>query len=452
MSPDKEQEYFADGISEELLNLLAQVPELRVIARTSSFSFKGKDVDIAEIARRLNVANVLEGSVRRSGDKLRITAQLVRASDSSHLWSQTYDRQMTDVFQMQDEIAAAVVSELKIMLVGSAPTARVTDPKAYALFLRAREIARLLTEASLEESIPLYQQALKIDPAYTAAWVGLGYAYSAQAYLSLRPADEGRQLVREATEKALAIDPQYAPAHAQLGEIAIYYDRDLAAGARHIERALALEPANPDIMGAAAGLARRLGRLDQAIAIGEYRMVRDPVNNDTNYELATAYFFAGHLDKAIATYRADLTLFPQAEGDHEMMGEVLLKKGDAKAALAEIQKEPGESWRLGGLSMAYYALGQQAESDAALGELIEKYEKTMAWGIGCALAFRGDADRAFAWLNKAVEYNDPTLMSTAGYPTLANLHSDPRWLPFLRKIGLAPEQLAAIEFDVKVPR
>jgi tetratricopeptide (TPR) repeat protein len=161
-----------------------------------------------------------------------------------------------------------------------------------------------LTEQSLEESIPLYQQALKIDPTYTAAWVDLVYAYSVQAYLSLRPADEGRQLARDATEKALAIDPQYAPAHALLGDIAIYYDRDLAAGARHIERALALEPANPDIIGSAAGLARRLGRLDQAIAIGEYRMVRDPVNNDTYYELATAYFFAGHLDKAIATYIA----------------------------------------------------------------------------------------------------------------------------------------------------
>jgi tetratricopeptide (TPR) repeat protein len=126
-------------------------------------------------------------------------------------------------------------------------------------------------------------------------------------------------------------------------------------------------------------------------------------------------------------------------------------KGDANAALAEIQQEPSESWRLNGLSMAYHALGRHAESDAALNELIEKYEKTMAWGIGCALAFRGEADRAFAWLNKAVEYNDPTLMSTAGYPTLANLHSDPRWLPFLRRIGMAPEQLAAIEFDVKVP-
>jgi TolB-like protein len=452
MSPDKDQEYFADGISEELLNLLAQVPELRVIARTSSFSFKGKDVDIAEIARRLNVANVLEGSVRKAGDRIRITAQLVRASDSSHLWSQTYDRKLTDVFAVQDEIAAAVVSQLKIKLLGAAPKAKATDPKAYALFLQAREIARQWTGAALEQSIALYQQALRIDPAYVAAWVGLTDAYSGQVSMYHRPADEGIQLAREATEKALAIDSQYAPAHARLGGIAIYYDRDLAAGARHIEHALALEPANPDIIAFAAGLARRLGRLDQTIALGEYLIVLDPVNADGRYELATAYYFAGRLDEAIATYRADLRLFPASVGEHAMIGDVLLRKGDAKAALAEIQQEPDESWRLAGLSMAYHALGQQAESDAALRELIEKYEKTQAWGIACVLAFRNEADRAFEWLDKAVRYNDPTVVSTAGYPMLANLHSDPRWLPFLRRIGMAPEQLAAIKFDVKVPK
>ena len=173
MSADKEQEYFADGISEELLNLLAQVPELRVIARTSSFSFKGKDVDIAEIARRLNVANVLEGSVRKSGDTLRITAQLVRATDSSHLWSQTYDRPMTDVFAVQDEIAAAVVEELKIKLLGATPKAKTTDPRAYALFLKAREISRQFTAGALEQSIALYKESLAIDPLYAPAWDGL---------------------------------------------------------------------------------------------------------------------------------------------------------------------------------------------------------------------------------------------------------------------------------------
>ena len=191
MSSDKEQEYFADGISEELLNLLAQVPELRVIARTSSFSFKGKDVDIADIARRLNVANVLEGSVRKSGETLRITAQLVRASDSSHLWSQTYDRPMTDVFAVQDEIAAAVVEELKIKLLGEAPTTRETDPKAYALFLQAREIGRQYTAEALAQSIELYQQALALDPTYTQRGSAWPAPTAPRWTTGLRLADEG---------------------------------------------------------------------------------------------------------------------------------------------------------------------------------------------------------------------------------------------------------------------
>ena len=221
MSADKEQEYFADGISEELLNLLAQVPELRVIARTSSFSFKGKEVDIAEIARKLNVANVLEGSVRKSGDTLRITAQLVRASDSSHLWSQTYDRQMTDVFKVQDEIAAAVVEELKIKLLGATPKAKTTDPRAYALFLKAREISRQYTAGALEQSIALYKESLAIDPLYAPAWDGLAIVYETQVDTDLRLADEGIRLALEATTQALALDPNYAPSHASLAWIAL---------------------------------------------------------------------------------------------------------------------------------------------------------------------------------------------------------------------------------------
>src|SRR5262245_31874786 len=173
MSSDKEQDYFSDGLSEELLNLLAQVPQLRVIARTSSFSFKGKEVDVSTIAKALNVANVLEGSVRKSGDTVRITAQLIRASDSSHLWSQAYDRQMTDVFKVQDEIAAAVVEQLKVRLLGAAPKRPVTDPDTYTLFLQGREVARQYNREAFEQAIAIYKQALTIDPSYAPAWSGL---------------------------------------------------------------------------------------------------------------------------------------------------------------------------------------------------------------------------------------------------------------------------------------
>ena len=258
MSADKEQEYFADGISEELLNLLAQVPELRVIARTSSFSFKGKDVDIAEIARRLNVANVLEGSVRKSGDTLRITAQLVRASDSSHLWSQTYDRQMTDVFKVQDEIAAVVVEQLKIKLLGAAPTMRVTDSHAYALFLQGREAARRANPAANEQATALYKQVLAIDPTYAPAWDGLAEVYYNDMDFGVRAVDEGLPLARAAIKQALVNDPTYAPVYARAALIEGGIARDLAAAARQLEQGLSLDPSNLDLIGAAIKIARRL--------------------------------------------------------------------------------------------------------------------------------------------------------------------------------------------------
>jgi TolB-like protein len=451
MSDDKANEYFSDGLSEELLNLLAQVPQLRVIARTSSFSFKDRQADITEIAQKLNVAHVLEGSVRKSGDTLRITAQLIRTADSSHLWSQTYDRPMTDVFKVQDEIAAAVVDQLRIKLLGTIPKAKVTNPKAYTLFLQARDKYRQYTAASIEESIVLYQQALAFDPAYTAAWAGLAEVYSEQAFLGLRPVDAGMRLVRESTAKALALDPQYAPAHTRLGWIAMYFDRDFATAARHLEHALVLEPANRESLGIAYHLTRRLGRLNQAITIAQYLIARDPLDADGHYYLSAAYRVAGKLDEAIAEQRTVINLTPLSIRDHEILGEMLLQKGNASAALVEMQQETDEATRLVGLTMAHQALGQKAESDAALAELIEKYGSDYSFNIAYVFAFRGEADRSFEWLNKAVEYHDLYLSAVAVHPMFANIHSDPRWLPFLRKLGMAPEQLAPIKFDVKLP-
>jgi len=450
MSADKDQEYFADGISEELLNLLAQVPQLRVIARTSSFSFKGKEVDIAEIAQKLNVANVLEGSVRKSGDTLRITAQLIRTSDSSHLWSQTYDRPLDNIFAVQDEIAAAVVAQLKLKLLGAAPKVKAADPKAYALYLQARQLGRLGTADGNEQSIALLQQALAIDPGYAAPWNGLARNYISQAILGLRSIEDGVRLARAAVDKALALDPNFAPAHVILGWIAMSYDGDLAAAARHYERALALEPTNTDIIRSAALLLATLGRLDTAMALTEYMVARDSVNPIGHGSLGNLRLHAGRLDEAIASYRNVLSLSPSFGGAQSQIGLALLLKGDSPGALAAMQKESSEMWRMIDLPMAWHALGKKAESDAALAELIRKHEKDSAYNIAYVLAYRGETDRAFEWLDKAVAYKDLGLSEIMVEPLLINLHEDPRWLPFLRKIGKAPEQLAAIKFDVKL--
>jgi TolB-like protein len=451
MSAGKDQEYFADGISEEVLNLLAKVPQLRVIARTSSFSFKGKEADIAEIARKLGVAHVLEGSVRTSGDKVRITAQLIRASDSSHLWSEAYDRKLTDVFAVQDEIAAAVVAQLKVSLLGAAPKARATDPKAYALFLQARELSRQFSVAGLEQAVVLYKQALAIDPAYAPAWSGLASAYFGQMDLGVLTIDQGLPLGREAANRALEHDPSHASAYGQLAVFEGIIERDYPAAVRHLEQALALDATNLEVIGIASSIARRLSRMDLAIALGEYQVARDPVAVEGYDALGLAYRYAGRLDDSIAAYRKLLSLAPGSGWERTALGDVLLQKGEVEAALAEYQQEPIEVFRLGGLTRAYLALGRQAESDAAFAELVKKYPHAKPFSMAAVLASRGDVDGAFKMLDKADRERDIDIGAVAVYPTFAPMHDDPRWLPLLRRLGLAPEQLEVIKFDVRVP-
>lgn len=451
MSGDKEQEYFADAISDELLNLLAQLPGLRVIARTSSFSFKGKDVDIAEIARKLGVANVLEGSVRKSGDRLRITAQLIRASDSSQLWSQMYDRQLADVFAVQDEIAGAVVEQLKVKLFGGPPKTRATNPQAYGMFLQAREIGRQYSREALSESISAYQRALELDPTYAPAWAGIADIYCIEVNEGLRLAGSGFGLARSAVEKALALDSQYAPAHATLGWILAFHERKWSDATACLEHALSLAPANVDILGVAGEIARRLNRMEIAIAIAQYQTTQDPVNAMAHFNLAAAYRNIGRLDEAIAELRTVLRLRPSYIYARTAIAEVLLWKYEPEAARKEVALEAHEYSRLYGQALVFYATKEEAEAERALGTLISKYSNTGATGIATVYAFRGEADRAFAWLEQAARAGDPWLGAIVYDPLLVSLHVDARWTSFLRAHGMAPEQLAAIKFDVSIP-
>ena len=452
MSADPEQEYFSDGIAEELLNLLTQIPDLRVISRTSAFSYKGKDVDIPTVAGQLNVSHVLEGSVRKVGNQVRISAQLIEAQTDTHLWSRTYDRTLDDIFAIQDEIAASVVQKLKIMLIEDAPTTRATDPQAYALVLQARYLRQRVTPESLQKSVELYKQALEIDDEYAPAWAGLAVSYTNQADQRLRPAGDGYALARLAANRALSINPTYASAHRILGWIASSLDRDLVATARHYELALATEPATSASISVAASMAHSLGRLEQAIALGEYAVEHDPVSPVINGNLGLYYRDGGQLDESIDSFRTVLALSPGYIGAQHHIGTALLLQGQPDAALDAMERETAESWQLGGLAMAHHALGQSAEAEAALSEFIDKYAATSAYKIAIVHAFMGQADRAFDWLQRAVTDNDPGLDEVATDPLLANIHADPRWPPFLESIGKSPEQLAAIEFEVALPQ
>jgi TolB-like protein/cytochrome c-type biogenesis protein CcmH/NrfG len=451
MSDEKSNEYFSDGISEELLNLLAKIPQLQVTARTSSFSFKSQNIKIPEIARTLHVANVLEGSVRKAGNSVRITAQLIRAGTDTHLWSQTYDRKLDDIFAIQDEIAADVVKQLKVTLLGAVPTARTTDPEAYALYLQAKQLGRQFTAEAFRQSDALYRKVLAIDPRYAPAWTGLAenlYHEADQGLLSIK---DGYAKAREAATKVLAIDPDYAPAHARLGYIATA-DNDLAGAAQHFQRALALDPMDLDVLRASAILLGSLSRLDEALALEEAIVRRDPVNVSALFNLGLYQRKAGRFDAAIASFRTVLSLAPGRGGAHYGLGVALLLKGDAPGALAEIEQETSEVWKMIGLPMAYHALGRKADSDAALAALIAKWEKDAPYNIAYVYAYRGEADQAFAWLDKAVEYGDPGLGDIVTENLFDKIHADPRWPAFLRKIGRAPEQLAKIDFKVTLPQ
>jgi TolB-like protein/Tfp pilus assembly protein PilF len=365
MSSDEEQEYFSDGLSEELLNLLAKIPELRVAARTSSFSLKGKEMQIAEVGETLKVAHVLEGSVRKAGNQVRITAQLIHAEDGYHLWSETYDRSLDNIFAIQDEIAAAVVAQLKVTLLGAAPTVHATDPQAYALYLQGRHLKQQRTASSYEQALTLLQQALAIDPDYAEAWVELGIIYDNQLNLGLRPIEEGLALQRDAINKALVIDPDNALALANHGYIAMVYDNDLTAAAMYFERALQLEPANTEIMRTAFHLYSVLGRIEEAPALTDYLIARDPVSSSGHAFQGLYFASTGRWNEAIVSYRTALALSPGSTNFKYTFGVAQLFMGDAQAALEEMQSIESV-WGMIGLPMAYHALGRTEESDAAL--------------------------------------------------------------------------------------
>ena len=453
MSQGKDQEYLSDGIAEELLNLLSKVPQLRVIARASSFSFKNKDIGVAEFARRLNVSNVLEGSVRKSGNKVRITVQLTRAADSSNLWSEDYDRTLDDIFKVQDEIAAAVVSKLKITLLGAAPTSKAIDPRAFQLFLQAKYLVDLRTPESRAQALELLKQALAIQSDDAPAWDLLARVYSNQALYKERPTADGFRLAREAATKALASDPAYAPAHARLGRIAAEFDGNLAAAAQHFQRALELDPGNLTVLANTEVFILNLGRMNEAIALDQYMAGHDPANPANFGALGDDYRFAGRWNESITAYRTALSLSPKYKFAHLNIGTVLLVgKGDAAGALKEMQAEPDEVARTQGLALAYHALGRKTEADAALALLIAKHEKQVSYNIAAVYAYRGAANRAFEWLDKAVGYQDTGLAAVFHEPLFGKIHDDARWLPFLRKLGKAPDQLAAIKFKMTLPK
>jgi TolB-like protein/Flp pilus assembly protein TadD len=450
MSDDASNEYFSDGLSEELLNLLAKIPGLRVTSRSSAFSYKGKDFKIADVGRELNVSNVLEGSVRKAGNQVRITAQLIKVDGDEHLWSGTYDRSLDNIFAIQDEIASAVVAQLKLKLFDDLPTIRETRPEAYAFYLQARHFSNLLTPEGWEQSNELYQRVLTIDSDYAEAWSGLSRNYINLTGYNLLPPGEGYQKAIEAANQALAIDPLNVMALSSLGWVAMTSESDLASAAQYMERALELEPSNIGLIRNSANLTKSLGRLDEAILLLEYGISRDPVNPVGHLNLGQNYVLAGRLDEAIASSHTALSLSPGIGGAQYWLGEAHLRKGEPEDALAAFLLEEDDEWRVKGTALALHDLDQLTEFKEAFAELRKGWGQRWPIEIAHVYAWIGNADDVFVWLEREIDANGLGGVMVDNFFT--HLHGDPRWKPLLAKAGVSANQLEAIEFKVTLPK
>jgi serine/threonine protein kinase/tetratricopeptide (TPR) repeat protein len=439
MSEKKDQEYFSDGLSEELIGLLGKVPGLRVPARTSSFYFKGKPTRIADIARELSVANVLEGSVRKSGQQLRITVHLVRADTGEHLWSETYARTLDDIFKIQEEIAGEVAKALKVSLLGEAmPKAKGTENiEAYSLYLQARSLAQRSMQTDDERAIDCLHKSLKLDPKFAPAWATLAVVHTSlfNRYVT-RPFAEARTDAYEAAEKALRLDPLLADAHVAMGQV-FNLDWDWDKALTQFHEAMTLDPGDASALRGASEIALTQTRYEEGLKLGLAAVACDPLDSSNYRVLSWCHYRLGNLAEAEAVRRKMLELNPTGGFGHYGLGLMLLAQGQPAAALAEMEQELESSMRLTGMSLALNRLGRKSEADAVLAVAEEKYGHGCAYQIALTYADCNDADRAFAWLERAYRQHDDGLSFVKDNPLLKNIKHDPRYKDFLRKMKLS---------------
>jgi TolB-like protein/Tfp pilus assembly protein PilF len=437
MSPDHDQEYFSDGLTEELLNLLAKVSGLHVASRTSAFSFKGKQEDIREIAEKLCVKHVLEGSVRKSGDQLRITAQLIKAQDGYHLWSETYNRSMENVFAIQDEIARAVVEALKPQLLGETPVVRETSSEAYNLYLQALHLKRQRTPDSLNQAMDYLERAVDIDPGYAPAWALLSAVYALRGGSALTDWEEGVAASRKALKRALELDPEHAGGWLSQSQLKSYYEWDWEGAQTDLERASALAPDNSDVYVAKARLARSQGRLAESIAFCDQAIALDPLDQDARSDRARAFYYLGRLDEAEAAIRELMALNPNHHNVSGFLSRIDAARGNVDRALDRKDDKLTPFWSDFNWLLIAYRFRRTKECEAKLAEFIAATADEGAFQIAEIFGFAGEADAAFKWLEAAVQQRDPgltdELLSTE---TLLRLHSDARWEPLVSKLGL----------------
>jgi TolB-like protein/tetratricopeptide (TPR) repeat protein len=442
MSSDKDQEYFSDGISEELLNLLAKIPEFQVAGRTSSFTFKGQNLDLKEIGHSLGVENILEGSVRKNGDRVRITAQLIKVSDGFHVWSETYDRTLDDIFAVQDDIAIKVVSALEVELLGGArnqPSSKfgIDNAAAYDAYLKGLFYYNRSGTDNLEKSVEHMQEAVTLAPESALAWAGLARALVGYAGQSdFDPADSLTR-ARSAVDKALALDPDLPEAHLAIANIKYSWDWDWVGTEAALERTLSLSPANLDAQLLRVNLYDTYGQLGQAEQLAREILARDPLNDRVPRALVSLLYNDSRFVEAAEMGERIVEADPNMPFIHSWLTVIYLQVGQSTLAIAHAQQEPVLYARYLALAVAHHAVGNIDKATAAQQQLLETYGDLAAYQQAELFAYWGQNNTALDWLETAYRQRDPGIVSVKSNIGLIALREHPRFVSILQKMNLA---------------
>jgi TolB-like protein/DNA-binding winged helix-turn-helix (wHTH) protein/Tfp pilus assembly protein PilF len=440
LTGDPTKDYLADGLTEETISELGRLkPEqLGVIARTSVMGYKHKDTRLDQIGRDLSVQYVLENSLRESGNHIRLTSQLIQVKDQTHLWSRDYDYPAKDILTIEDDVAKAVAREIRLRLT-SQQQAELAEPQrfnshAFDAYLQGYYFFERNTDKDTEMAGKYYERATHLDPSYALAWVGLSRVRKWQGMQGLIPREEGYRLAREAVERALALNPNLAAAHTQMGRIKQQVDFDWPGADASYQRAVELEPGNPEALSAAASSAAMLGRFDEALRLSRRAVDLDPLNAGGWEILAETEFFMGQLNQAAADSKKALELNPDDYSGPVVLSQIFVLQGRPQDALLEIERVRYEPQRAYLDAIAYYALGRKQESDAALSRLVAKYQQN-TYRIAQVYAFRNQSDEAFEWLDRAYVQRNSGLIETKVDPLLKSLRRDPRYATLLKKLN-----------------
>ena len=433
LSPEQDQEYFSDGVSEEILNKLTHLPDLKVISRTSSFFYKGKAQTAKEIGDQLNVSHILEGSIRKYQDKVRITVQLIESRTSVHLWSETYDRTLDNILQIQYDIAHAVSEKLKLSIFPKPETFKVNS-EAYTAYLRAKYLTQSGILEDLIESELTVKKAIALDPNYAPSWHLLGVIiFRATHNYAIKSISDGDKASRFAVNKAIKLDPDYALSYATLARIE-NQQRHFVVSEKDIQKALDLDSKNTYILNVAAHLATYSGKPVEALEIHEQVALIDPKYFANYLGIGFTHFILGNYERAYSAYKKFETYNPNTEIEQYHLCIVSLAMGKNKQALRHAKKEKNAFWKLYAMNLALFAVGETAEADVLFKKFIDEGIDTEQGHIARIYAFRGNIDKSFESLFKAFENNDTSLIELLTFPDFRKMHNDARWHKLIKKM------------------